>query len=81
MQFVFSSEGAAKWEAGGRQNHTFRHCKEDCEADPIPTKLQLLLKVISEVTPFIYFVVNDSLKPGIFPDYIKIALVRKKMGA
>ena len=42
---------------------------------------EVLLKVISEVTPFIYFVVNDSLKPGIFPDFIKIALVRKKMGA
>ena len=41
---------------------------------PIPIKL--LLQVISEVTPLIHFIVNDSLKRGVFPDCIKNALVR-----
>ena len=48
--------------------------KKECEADPIPIKL--LLQVISEVTPLIHFIVNDSLKRGVFPDCIKNALVR-----
>ena len=48
--------------------------KKECEADPIPIKL--LLQVISEVTPLIHFIVNDSLKQGLFPDCIKNALVR-----
>ena len=48
--------------------------KKECEADPIPIKL--LVQVICEVTPIIKFIVNDSLKRGIFPDSIKNALVR-----
>jgi hypothetical protein len=48
--------------------------KKECEADPIPIKL--LAQVITEVTPIIKFIVNDSLKSGVFPDSLKNALVR-----
>ena len=48
--------------------------KKECEGDPIPIKL--LVQVMGEVTPLIHFIVNDSLKQGIFPDSLKKALVR-----
>ena len=48
--------------------------KKECEADPIPIKL--LFQVINEVTPIIKFIVNDSLKRGVFPEPLKNALVR-----
>ncbi|KAL5261579.1 hypothetical protein ACHWQZ_G007325 [Mnemiopsis leidyi] len=48
--------------------------KKECEADPIPIKL--LFQVIKDVTPIISFIVNDSLRRGIFPDSLKNALVR-----
>ena len=48
--------------------------KKECESDPIPIKLLMLC--LNEVTPIINFIVNNSLKSGIFPDSIKNALVR-----
>ena len=38
--------------------------------------IKLLFQVINEVTPIIKFVVNDSLKRGVFPEPLKNALLR-----
>ena len=48
--------------------------KKEYEDDPIPVKL--LMQCLEEVKPIILFIVNDSLKTGIFPEALKSALVR-----
>ena len=48
--------------------------KKECEDDPIPVKL--LMQCLNEVKPIILFIVNDSLKTGMFPEILKSALVR-----
>ena len=48
--------------------------KKECEEDPIPVKL--LLQCLEEIRPIILFIVNDSLKNGVFPEALKSALVR-----
>ena len=48
--------------------------KKECEEDPIPVKL--LVQCLEEIRPIILFIVNDSLKNGVFPEALKSALVR-----
>ena len=48
--------------------------KKECEEDPIPVKL--LVQCLDEIRPIILFIVNDSLKNGVFPEALKSALVR-----
>ena len=48
--------------------------KKECEEDPIP--LKLLLEFQDELMPIILFIVNDSLRRGVFPAALKNALVR-----
>ena len=48
-----------------------------CELDPIPT--HLLKLVVSELSPLILRVINNSLQEGIFPDEFKTALVTPRL--
>ena len=48
--------------------------KKECEEDPIPVKL--LVQCLETIRPIILFIVNDSLKNGVFPEALKSALVR-----
>ena len=48
--------------------------KKNCELDPLPIKL--FLECLDVMKPILLFIVNDSLKTGIFPEDLKHALVK-----